>query len=142
MTSDEIITLLPYSDPFLFVNEITELEEHSIAGTYKFSKDSFFYRGHFKDHPVTPGVILTECMAQIGLVSLGIYKLRSRDLSKLQVAFTSVEMEFLKPVLPDEKVVVRATETYFRFNKLKCKVSLFDSDNEVCAKGNLAGMFS
>ena len=73
MKSDEILKYLPYQRPFLFVDELTEISENGIIGSYTFPVDSFFYKGHFKDHPVTPGVILTEVMAQIGVVCLGIF---------------------------------------------------------------------
>ena len=68
-----IVQLLPYSSPFLFVDELTKVDENGSEGYYTFRKDEYFYLGHFKDNAVTPGVILTECMAQIGLVCLGIY---------------------------------------------------------------------
>ncbi len=68
-----IVELLPYDHPFLFVDELTAINENGSEGHYTFREDEYFYRGHFKDRPVTPGVILTECMAQIGLVCLGIY---------------------------------------------------------------------
>ncbi len=68
-----IVQQLPYSRPFLFVDELTSVNENGSEGFYTFREDEYFYQGHFKNHPVTPGVILTECMAQIGLVCLGIY---------------------------------------------------------------------
>ena len=70
-----IVNKLPYSEPFLFVDEILNVGEKSSEGIYTFKPDAAFYKGHFKDNPVTPGVLLTECCAQIGLVSLGIYLL-------------------------------------------------------------------
>ena len=142
MSSAEIISQLPYTKPFLFVDNIEEVTGTAIKGTYTFPEDSFFYEGHFKNYPVTPGVILTECMAQIGLVSLGVFKLEGKDLSQLKVAFTSAEVFFLKPVFPNEKVTVVAEEHYFRFNKLKCSVKLLNAQQEVCAEGTLAGIFS
>lgn len=141
MSSQEIIALLPYSEPFLFVDEIADVGAKTIKGNYTFPADSFFYKGHFKDHPVTPGVILTECMAQIGLVSFGIYKLQGKDLSELQVAFTSADVAFLKTVFPGEKVTVVAEESYFRFSKLKCSVKLLNERGEICVQGTLAGVF-
>lgn len=72
----EILDRLPYSSPFLFVDELIRLDENGAEGTYRFREDEYFYQGHFKDQPVTPGVILTECMAQIGLVCLGVYLVR------------------------------------------------------------------
>ena len=73
MKKDEIISLLPYEDPFLFVSNIDDINENGVTGHYTFSESSDFYKGHFKHRPITPGVILTETMAQIGLVAFGIY---------------------------------------------------------------------
>jgi 3-hydroxyacyl-[acyl-carrier-protein] dehydratase len=75
MTNQEIISKLPYSKPFLFVDELLQINENGVEGTYTFDGNLDFYKGHFKDYPVTPGVILTETMAQIGLVCLGIFLL-------------------------------------------------------------------
>ncbi|MDI1303260.1 MAG: hydroxymyristoyl-ACP dehydratase, partial [bacterium] len=73
MRKEEIISKLPYSKPFLFVDEIINVNENGVEGSYTFNETLDFYKGHFKDNPVTPGVILTEVMAQIGLVCLGIF---------------------------------------------------------------------
>ncbi len=80
-------------------------------------------------------------MAQIGLVCLGIFKFRNEGLRQFQVAFTSAEVQFLKSVFPQETVTVTAEEIYFRFQKLKCRVSLRNENNELCATGSLSGMF-
>lgn len=142
MRGEEIISLLPYTEPFLFVDEIEEVNTQSIKGSYTFKEDAYFYKGHFKNHPVTPGVILTECMAQIGLVSLGIFLLKDKaQLEALKVAFTSADVSFLKPVYPNEKVTVVSEVNYFRFNKLKCQVKLYNQANDVVCQGELAGVF-
>lgn len=141
MTGDKIISLLPYTEPFLFVDTIEQVSDSGITGHYTFKEDAFFYKGHFKNNPITPGVILTECMAQIGLVSLGIYLLRDQpDLHKLQVAFTSSDVQFIKAVLPNNKITVKSDLQYFRFNKLKCKITLYNEMQEQVAQGILAGM--
>jgi len=96
----------------------------------------------FKNNPVTPGVILTETMAQIGVVSFGIYLLSklSDPLSEIRIALTSSEMDFFIPVFPAEKVIVKSTKEYFRFNKLKCKVEMFNEDGALICRGKIAGM--
>ena len=120
MSPEQIIDILPYAEPFLFVGELSNISENGITGTYRFDKNSFFYRGHFKDHPVTPGVILTETMAQIGLVCLGIYLMRNEPGQSLpQIALSSNQVDFYLPVFPGEKVRVVSEKVYFRFNKLK-----------------------
>lgn len=140
MTPNEIISQLPYSKPFLFVDEITSISENGVVGNYTFDENLDFYKGHFKDNPVTPGVILTEVMAQIGVVCLGIYLLNNDINKNTIIALTSSEIEYLKPVFPKEKVVVISEKIYFRFGKLKCKVRMInDSGIEVC-NGTIAGM--
>lgn len=140
MESAEIIEKLPFSYPFLFVDEIVEISEEGVSGHFTFSEGLFFYQGHFKDHPVTPGVILTECMAQIGLVCLGIYLLRDEDLSDFKIALSNTDVDFFLPVLPGETVSVTSEKEYFRFDKLKCKVQMRNSEGKLVCKGEISGM--
>ncbi len=142
MDEKDILSLLPYEHPFLFVDELLEVHEEGTKGAFTFEENLDFYMGHFKDNPITPGVILTECCAQIGLVCLGIYLLNEESLSpgNIQIGMSSSEMEFLKPVFPGERVTVVSNKMYYRFHKLKCKVKMFDAQNNLICKGTLAGM--
>lgn len=134
-----IISILPYDKPFLFVDEIIEFRDGFIKGHYTFPKDAEFYRGHFKHKPVTPGVLLTECAAQIGLVCYAIFKIKAEN-KRIEFGMTSSEMEFLRPNFPGEKITVEAEEIYHRFEKLKMKVTLFDDEKNILARGQIAGM--
>ena len=141
MTSEQIIAYLPYTDPFLFVDEILSISENGITGTYTFDKESYFYKGHFKDQPITPGVILTETMAQIGVVCLGIYLMREElDKGLPRIALSSQQVDFYHPVLPGEKVTVVSEKKVFRFGKLKCFVKLFNEKEALVCRGEIAGM--
>jgi len=91
---------------------------------------------------VTPGVILTECMAQIGLVCLGIFLLKEEDeIDSCKIALSSTEMNFLLPVYPKERVTVISEKVYFRFGKLKCSVKMLNKSGDLVAKGSISGMF-
>ena len=142
MITNNIISFLPYEPPFLFVEELTFVSENGAEGFYTFKEDEYFYQGHFKDNPITPGVILTEVMAQIGVVCLGIFLLKDEisKTSKPKIALTSNEVDFFLPVMPGEKVKVVSEKIYFRFNKLKCKVKLFNEKEELVCRGTIAGM--
>lgn len=132
--------MLPYSEPFLFVDELESVTENGVSGTYSFPTDAGFYRGHFKDFSVTPGVILTECMAQIGVVCLGIFLLKDEKTENCSVALSQATTDFYLPVLPGEKVRVISEKIYFRFNKLKCKVAMYNAEEKLVCKGEISGM--
>jgi 3-hydroxyacyl-[acyl-carrier-protein] dehydratase len=138
-SKSKILSLLPYDKPFLFVDEIIEYKDGFIKGHYTFPKDAEFYKGHFKHNPVTPGVLLTECAAQIGLVCYALFKFKDEN-RKVDFGMTSVEIDFSRPHFPGEKVTVEAEEIYHRFGKLKMKVTLFDDDQNIIARGKIAGM--
>ena len=143
MDSNRIVENLPYTKPFLFVDELIKIDDSGTQGSFTFSKNLDFYKGHFKDNPVTPGVLLTECCAQIGLVCLGIYlleKVAHAGTKNLQIGMSSSEMEFLLPVFPGEKVTVTSEKRYFRFHKLKCGVKMYNAEGKLVCKGEIAGM--
>lgn len=140
MKIEDILAKLPYSEPFLFVDTIEKIDESGVVGTYRYDENLSFYKGHFVDHPVTPGVILTETMAQIGVVCLGIFILNDSFTKDSVIALTSSEIDFLKPVFPSETVTVFSEKMYFRFGKLKCKVWMENQKKETVCKGFIAGM--
>jgi len=142
MNLNDIIAQLPYSEPFLFVDELLQADENGISGTYTYKEELDFYKGHFKDNPVTPGVILTETMAQIGMVCLGIYLLGNNLKKDTVIAFTSADIQFLKPVYPNEKVTVVSKKSFFRFGKLKCDVIMTNESGQEVCKGIVAGMIT
>lgn len=136
----DIIAKLPYLKPFLFVDRILEINENGVVGVFTFDENLDFYKGHFKDNPITPGVILTEVMAQIGVVCLGIFLLNNKYNCNTIIALTSSNIEFLKVVYPKEKVTVISEKIYFRFGKLKCKVLMKNEKGEIVCNGEIAGM--
>jgi 3-hydroxyacyl-[acyl-carrier-protein] dehydratase len=142
MTTTEILNLLPYSPPFLFADELCEVSEDGVKGTYTYKPDEYFYKGHFKDFPITPGVILTETMAQIGVVCLGIYLFREEIQKSAfpDIALTSVELNFHAPVFPGEKVTVISQKKYFRFSKLNCSVEMRNSADKIVCSGSISGI--
>lgn len=136
-----ILRHIPQQHPFRFVDHIEEISEDHVKGSYFFAEDLAFYTGHFPENPITPGVILTECMAQIGLVSLGIYLMRDKpEMASHLLVLADSQVQFLHPVYPQTRVTVEAKKQYFRLKKLKCDVKLFDESGQCCAKGTLSGV--
>ncbi|HVV55669.1 MAG TPA: 3-hydroxyacyl-ACP dehydratase FabZ family protein [Mucilaginibacter sp.] len=140
--NNNILNHLPYKSSFRFVDNILEISEDGVKGEYTLKRDAFFYEDHFAGNPVTPGVIITEIMAQIGLVALGIFLLL-KDAAANNTMFpllTSTEVSFHKIVLPGEKVTVVSKKQYFRFGKLKCYAEMTDNQGDIIAKGMFAGI--
>jgi 3-hydroxyacyl-[acyl-carrier-protein] dehydratase len=144
--NNHILNHLPYKSSFRFVDNISLLSEDEVRGEYTLKNDAFFYEDHFEGNPVTPGVIITEIMAQIGLVVLGIFLvLKEREFNymeddSLYPLLTTTDVSFHKIVLPGQKVTVISKKQYFRFGKLKCYVEMLDSSKEVVAKGMFSGI--
>jgi 3-hydroxyacyl-[acyl-carrier-protein] dehydratase len=144
MTPEQVLQALPQQPPFRFLDAIVALDTERIVGRYTFRHDEFFYRGHFPGDPVTPGVILTEAMAQTGVVALGLYLtaqiLPAEELPAWTTLFTECQMEFHLPVLPGETVTMRGEKLFFRRMKLKSRVELYLADDRLAAEGTLAGV--
>ena len=69
LDKNQIMEIIPHRDPFLLIDEVEELEIGKRVVAKKFiAPDSFWFRGHFPEHPVTPGVLIVEMLAQAGAV--------------------------------------------------------------------------
>ena len=143
---NDILTYLPNKSSFLFIDNIVSMDENGVTGDYTLKKDAFFYEDHFANNPITPGVIITEIMLQIGLVVLGVHLVltekKESGLIMDEESFpllTDTEVSFFKKVLPGEKVIVKSRKEYFRFGKLRCKVEMRNDAEELVAKGKFSG---
>ena len=98
----EIKDLLPHREPFLFVDKC-EIIEVGIKGVgyRKFLPNEFFFKGHFPDNPIVPGVIIIEALAQAAGV-VGGQKFIKENRTVLFMSLNSAK--FRKPVKPAEKI--------------------------------------
>ena len=141
---DQVLTLLPQQEPFRFVDEILEVDDDHIVATYRFRPGADFYRGHFPGNPVTPGVILLECLAQVGVVSLGIYLFaRTGGLEMVNstiALFSDATVDFTGVVKPGERVTIRAQKVFWRRGKLRSEAEMSLDDGTVVCSGTISGM--
>jgi 3-hydroxyacyl-[acyl-carrier-protein] dehydratase len=144
LTPQEVLELLPQKDPFLFVDEVLEVSDDHIVACFTFRHDHDFYRGHFPDRPVTPGVILLESLAQVGVVGLGLY-LIARDqgreaLLDALALFTDANIEFTGLVRPGDRVTIHAKKIFFRRGKIRSEAEMRLDDGTVVCSGIISGM--
>jgi 3-hydroxyacyl-[acyl-carrier-protein] dehydratase len=100
----EITDILLHRDPFLFVDEIIEATEKKIVGSYTYKESEFFFKGHFPDYPVVPGVLQIELMAQVGGAGLAFAGLL--EPGQLFVLGSVEKAKFRKIVRPKDKCIV------------------------------------
>ncbi len=140
---EAILEALPQQEPFRFVDEILEVDDEHIVAKYRFRPEADFYRGHFPGNPVTPGVILIESMAQVGVVALGIYLLSKEapeDVGKVITMFTDCSVDFTGVVHPGDEVLITGHKEFFRRRKLRSKVEMKLQDGTTVASGTVSGM--
>lgn len=71
MNKEQIMEIIPHRDPFLLIDEIVEMEVGVKVKARKYIReDEFWFKGHFPDYPVTPGVLMIEMLAQAGAVCM------------------------------------------------------------------------
>ena len=105
----EIMELLPHRYPFLLVDRIVELEpEKRIVGVKNVTMNEHFFLGHFPGHPVMPGVLIIEAIAQTG----GILALKALGGEKRIAYFAGIDnCRFRRPVVPGDRLRLEVTVT-------------------------------
>ncbi|MFN4179744.1 MAG: 3-hydroxyacyl-ACP dehydratase FabZ [Armatimonadota bacterium] len=119
----QIQELLAHRFPFLMVDKVTELEPGKKAvGVKNVTFNEWFFQGHFPNEPVMPGVLILECMAQVG----GIAILSAPENKGLTGYLVGVEKaRFRQPVVPGDQLIVCAEVTAIRTNICFVKAEAF-----------------
>jgi 3-hydroxyacyl-[acyl-carrier-protein] dehydratase len=109
MSLQSIKAAIPHREPFLLIDEIIEQTENRIVCRKKFTGEEFWYRGHYPEYPLTPGVLLCESAMQAGAVLLAKVVADNPDL--LPVVSRMNNVKFKTMVRPGDTVTLDVTLT-------------------------------
>ena len=128
LTISEILNLLPHRYPFLLVDKILEQEENKIIGVKNVTINEPFFQGHFPGHPVMPGVLILEAMAQTGAVLMF-----SKEENKGKIPlFAGIDKaRFKKPVYPGDRLIIKVEILKMVRGIGKAKAEVYVDDNLV-----------
>jgi UDP-3-O-[3-hydroxymyristoyl] N-acetylglucosamine deacetylase/3-hydroxyacyl-[acyl-carrier-protein] dehydratase len=135
---EDIMRVLPHRYPFLLVDRILEIEENKrVVGIKNVTINEPFFQGHFPGHPIMPGVLIVEAMAQVG----GMLLLGSLEEPDTKVVyFMSIDnIKFRKPVRPGDQLVFEVEMVQVRGKIAKTR-GVARVDGEVVAEAEMAAM--
>jgi UDP-3-O-[3-hydroxymyristoyl] N-acetylglucosamine deacetylase/3-hydroxyacyl-[acyl-carrier-protein] dehydratase len=139
LDTDEVMQILPHRYPFLMVDRVIGFEgENKITAVKSITINEPFFQGHFPGHPVMPGVMQVEAMAQVA--SLLLFKL-AKTTSRIGYFMSADGVKFRKPVFPGDTMFIHAELTKSRGERLakaKCHCVVNDA---VVSEGELMFTF-
>jgi beta-hydroxyacyl-ACP dehydratase FabZ len=133
---NKIKSVLPHRDPFLFIDEIVEIDgTQKVVAVKNIREDESYFKGHFPGNPLMPGVLIIEAMAQASVILFA--------LDRPHVAQTGpdyylgkVKSEFLSPATPGDRLIVESNKVKFLDNAAITE-TLARVDDRIVAKANL-----
>ena len=125
----EIMKILPHRYPFLLIDKIVGFEAgKSAKGVKNVTINEPFFQGHFPGHPIMPGVLILEAMAQVG----GILAFKSANVTNKVVYFMGIDRaRFRKPVLPGDVLALN-------LEVIKTRGTIWSFKGEAYTDGKLA----
>jgi 3-hydroxyacyl-[acyl-carrier-protein] dehydratase len=142
MTVQEIQKILPHRHPFLLVDRIVELEpDKRVVGVKCVTANEDFFVGHFPGHPVMPGVLILEALAQCSAI-MALKSMPPEKRAGKVIYFMSIDgAKFRKPVVPGDRLMLHC-------EMLRSKASLMKTrgeakvDGQVVAEGEFMAMLA
>jgi UDP-3-O-[3-hydroxymyristoyl] N-acetylglucosamine deacetylase/3-hydroxyacyl-[acyl-carrier-protein] dehydratase len=130
MDINDIMKLLPHRYPILLVDRVLDYAEGTITGVKNVTINEPFFQGHFPGHPIMPGVLIVEGMAQCA----GCLMMRNCDNpSDYVMYFMGLNnVKFRKPVLPGDTLIYKINVLSFNGRIAKIRGEAFVEDKKVC----------
>ncbi len=130
---NQIMAILPHRYPFLLVDRVVELEELRAVGVKSVTINEPYFQGHFPGHPVMPGVLQLEAMAQVASI---VMMRRTENEGKIGYFMSADSVKFRKPVFPGDTLFINVEMTRAKRNlgKASCQCTV---NGEVVSEGEL-----
>lgn len=129
--------ILPHRYPFLLVDRILESTDKKVVGLKNVTINEAFFQGHFPGHPIMPGVLILEAMAQVG--GVGALNL-SENLGKLAYFLSIKEARFRKPVVPGDQLIIEVEIMKTKLSVMQVKATA-KVDGEVVTEAQMMFAF-
>ena len=129
--------ILPHRYPFLLVDRIIDIAENKIVGIKNVTINEPFFQGHFPGHPIMPGVLIVEAMAQVGGVGALNMKI---NVGKLAYFLSIDSARFRKPVVPGDVLRMEVDLLKAKLNIMKTH-GVAKVDGEVVAEADMMFAF-
>ena len=127
---EEIEKLIPHRDPFLWIDEVSELTETRLVGSKLVRADLDLFRGHYPRQPILPGVMLCEAAMQAGAVLIASRGDANIDSGKVPVATRLNNVKFRQMVKPGDRLEIevelteRLADAFFMTGKIRVRGKL------------------
>ena len=138
----EIQASLPHRYPFLLVDRVVELADAKIVALKNVTANEPHFQGHFPGHPIMPGVLIVEALAQAGaLLALSVLKKAGTDPATKLIFFMGIDKaKFRKPVVPGDQLRLVVVPLRKGAAIWKMKGEAFVGDDLVCQAEFLASL--
>ncbi|MBI5416508.1 3-hydroxyacyl-ACP dehydratase FabZ [Candidatus Poribacteria bacterium] len=133
---EKIKSILPHREPFLFIDEVIEIEgTQKVIAVKNIKKDEKYFVGHFPDNPIMPGVLIAEAMAQAAII---LYSVCKPVIAKTHPKYylKKINSEFLSPVFPGDKLILEVNNIKIIDNAGIVDV-IAQVENKITAKANI-----
>ena len=133
MDNNQVRKLLPHREPFLFIDEVLEVSNDLIVAKRFVSPKEDFFKGHFPNFPIMPGVLVLEAMAQSSALLGSHIMSQSADDKSMYLLCGVEKVRFKKKVLPGDTLIFKSSVLSSRRGIWKFKCSAYSEEELVCS---------